>query len=172
MLTQKDLATLSSIAALVDELTQSGGITDHERAALLNNTWNDSARNRAADQARYRDAPFAHALQPTTNEKAIMNPKLIMDVIEKNHAVMEAQIEKFAALAPKSPPCVTSDGTVTVASLLQAAMLGHLQGAAESLQTLGEVESIIRDSDETVSGHPESVIIEGEATVVHSEEMK
>lgn len=100
-----------------------------------------------------------------------MNPKIIMSTIEKNHAVIEAQLEKFAALSPKYPPSASTDNEVTVASLLQGVMLGHLHGAAESLQAMNEVESIIR-SDETVSGHRESSIIEGEATVVPSEEMK
>ncbi len=101
-----------------------------------------------------------------------MNPKLIMSAIEKNRAVMGAQIEQFAALSPKPPKFESVDGTVTVASLLQDAMFGHLQGAAESLQALAEVDAIGQRRDEAGNGHREALVIDSVATVVRAESMK
>lgn len=160
------------LEALADALMQAGVISGHERMTLLNNAENDSARHRAADQGRYRDVACAHAFQPITNEKAIMNPKQIMSAIEKNRAVMGAQIEKFAALSPKPPKSDSINSTVTVASLLQDAMLGHLQGAAESLQALAEVEAIDQRRDEAGNGHSEAMVIDSVASVVRTENMK
>lgn len=169
ILSSKGYAELESLA---DELARSGAITEHERMALLNNARNDSARNKAADQTRYRNVPVALAIQPIADEKAIMNPKLIMSAIEKNRAVMEAQIEKFASLPPKRPQPVSTGSMVTVASLLRGAMLGHLQDAAESLQALAEVVPADHDGDEADNNCREPAIIDSVATVIPSGEMK
>ncbi|MCX7094127.1 MAG: hypothetical protein NTY50_11840 [Methylobacter sp.] len=100
-----------------------------------------------------------------------MNPKQIMSVIEKNRAVMGAQIEQFAALSPKPPQSESVDGAVTVASLLQDAMFGHLQGAAESLQALAAIDAASRRRDEADNGHCEAMVIDSVATVVRTEDM-
>lgn len=106
-----------------------------------------------------------------------MNPKTIIASIERNHEVMTAQVEKLGELSPK-PAFPTFNGTDTpanVATLLNAAVLGHLQGAADALHALAEVETNLRrpvEANQAERAKPRHTpeIIDVEATVINSED--
>jgi hypothetical protein len=169
ILSKNELVSLSVIAQMVDELKQTGAITEEESKAIINTTWNDSARNRATNQARYHAMPIISPLKLISDENANMNPKLIMNTIDKNREVMEAQIERFSSLSHKHSLIPNADGLVTVASILQNVMFGHLQSAAASLDALAETEADVRKKYETMNRHSadhEGVVIEGEAIVI------
>lgn len=94
-----------------------------------------------------------------------MNPKLILSAISRNRAVMEAQIDKLAALPSSRTAPEHADVGLTTASLLQRAMLGHLQGAEESLLVLNDVDQ----QDDAVKASDERAIIDSVATVINDQ---
>jgi len=106
-----------------------------------------------------------------------MSVKNIIACIERSHAVMGAHIQKLATISPElalpqtageaenSPP---SD----VSGFLNAVVNGHLQGAANALLAMAEVESHF---DNTIGSDTPDVplsaeIIDVEATSIEKEE--
>ncbi len=175
-LSTNDIVALSTSAGLVDELFQSGAISEIERAALLKTAWHDAAEDRAADDSRYITCP---SLPRNSNlEESAMNPKSIIQSIELNRAVMEAQYEKLAMVAPRVPHVSFGhgDSAASVSTLLNAAVRGHLQGAADALHAIAEVEANIRarasesKPSTTRQGERQPVVIDVEAVVIQSKE--
>lgn len=69
--------------------------------------------------------------------------KKIIASIERNHAIMEAQVERLAELSP-DPIIPNFGGTpnlANVSDLLNSTLFGQMQGAANALRALSEVQA-------------------------------
>ncbi|MBK7659634.1 MAG: hypothetical protein IPJ28_10970 [Betaproteobacteria bacterium] len=171
-----DLAALRSGAALADKLVADGVITVAERDRLLAGIWNEQEADRVARQRRGHAASAIltnHFLEKT------MNPKLIVDEIEKTRAVIDAQVRRLSELAPLPAgqaavlsPELGSKGRVS--DLLEESIAGHLAHAGATLRALAEVEHRVRASstspmpaEGTAAPDPnDSRVIEGECRKV------
>ncbi len=70
-----------------------------------------------------------------------MNAKNIINYIERNHEVMEAHIQKLATIAPNSDIIQSArQGNQSVSDLLEATVNAHVQGAANALCAMAEVQ--------------------------------
>jgi hypothetical protein len=170
-------AVPSQLADLVDDLHRSGAISDIERTALISALQRDVARDIAADASRN---PLINPRQPAVSafKEAIMNPKVIINSIERSRSVMEAQVEKLNECAP-TPPRVLLDAEQTqanVSTLLNTTVRGHLQGAADALHAIAEVETHLRLAAAHQTGAPngrrQPQIIDAEAIVINPLEAK
>lgn len=176
-LSPSDIAALSASAGLVDELFRSGAISGSERFALLKTVWRDAEQDRAADNSRNATC---RTLPCNSNlEEPIMNPKTIIQSIELNRSVMEAQYEELSKIFPKFDHVsfAPGDSAASVSTLLNAAVRGHLQGAADALHAIAGVEASIRAraSDSNMASTPmqsgyQPDVIDVEATVIKSRE--
>ena len=70
-----------------------------------------------------------------------MSIQKMIACIERNHAVMDAQMDRLAEF---SPELLLQDAPSSVSDLLNSSVLSHLQGAAKSLRGLAEVEAFVR----------------------------
>lgn len=171
-----DLAALRSGAALADKLVADGVITAAERDRLLAGIWNEQEADRVARQRR---GHATSALLTNHCQEKAMNPKLIVDEIEKTRAVIDAQVRRLSELAP--PP--VEQGAVLspelgvkgrVSDLLEGSIAGHLAHAGTTLRALAEVEHRVRatstspmPAEGTTALHPsDSRVIEGECRKV------
>lgn len=165
----------SHLVALVDDLHQSGAISDAERAVLIGIARKDVARDQAADASR---SNLVNPLQPAvlTTQELIMNPKTVISIIERNRTVMEAQLEKLNEFASKSPRTLLAaeETQANVSMLLNTAVRGHLQGAADVLHAIAEVEAQVRlvnaNQTATANVRRQPEIIDAEVTVIKAEE--
>ena len=171
-----DIAALSTSAGLVDELFHSGAISEVERAALLTTAWRDVAEDRAADDSRY--VTFPSNTRNSNLEESIMNPKSIIQSIELDRTVMEAQYEELSKSSSKFAHVSfgQGDSAANVSTLLNAAVRGHLQGAADALHAIAEIEANIRaksgqpKSSTAGQGERQPMVIDVEAVVIKSGE--
>lgn len=165
----------SHLVALVDDLHRSGTISVAERAALIGIARSDVARDLAADAAR-NDAFNPLQTAVPTPQELTMNPKAVINMIERNRSVMEAQLEKLSEFAPKPPRLLpaTEETQGNVSMLLNTAVRGHLQGAADVLHAIAEVEAHVRltstNQGESAKGRRQPVIIDAEMIVIKPEE--
>ncbi len=104
-----------------------------------------------------------------------MNPKTIIQAIERNHEIMAAQVEKLGEYSPRLQQLSLGrcGGTSeSVADLLNTAVLGHLQGAADALHAIAEVEARVRDKSRIMENeaHRQPEIFDAEVVVVKAKE--
>lgn len=100
-----------------------------------------------------------------------MNPKLIIQSIERNHAVMDAHLQKLDQISPAMSQLKLSPSGETLASvsqLLNSAVRSHLQGAADAMNAMADVENKIRTegADKTVASQAD--VIDVEAVLVET----
>ena len=71
------------------------------------------------------------------------NVKKIIASIERNHAIMDAQVERLAGLSPELniPNFSGTENVANVSGLLNSTLLGQMQGAANALRALAEVQA-------------------------------
>lgn len=145
LLSTKEIFALSASAKLVGDLFYSGAISVAERAGLLKALWVDVAQDRAADASRYATCPSL-IMSNFNLEESVMNTKSIIQSIELNRSVIEAQFEELSKCAPRFTHVSfgQGDSADSVSTLLNAVVRGHLQGAADTLHAIGEVEANIR----------------------------
>ena len=169
-LSKRDLEALSTTAALVRELHESGAVSDAERAALLDAAWNDAAQDREAARTRRQDTYFSsgHHHYP---EEPTMDPRTIISVIERDHAVIAAQVEKLGEQAATLFPTRLGEGDTptNVAAMVSNLARGHLQGAADTLAALAEVETNVRRQAPADHRSEATTTIDGEAVVITEE---
>jgi len=69
--------------------------------------------------------------------------KKIIASIERNHAIMDAQVDRLASLSPELtiPNFVGTENSTNVADLLNSNLIGQMQGAANALRALADVQS-------------------------------
>ena len=165
------------LLALVDDLHRSGAITDAERADFVAVVQREVDRDEATAASRNAEV---HPLQPVvpTTQETTMKPKTMINHIERTSAVMEAQIEKLNAFAPKpiSTPLVSGGIEGSVSAMLDKAVCDQLQGAADVLHAIAEAEVQVRlvedDQDAPANGRRQPLTIDGEAVVIHPEDAK
>jgi hypothetical protein len=89
--------------------------------------------------------------------------------IERNHAIIDAQVERLAALSPD--PAITNLGPeggniANISTLLDSTIYGQMQGATAALRTLAEVQAGFAgktvESTNLHAGQRESVTIDAE----------
>jgi hypothetical protein len=106
-----------------------------------------------------------------------MNVKKVIASIERNHAVMQAHVQRLTTISPepKLPqPVIEAEHSPSsnASALLNASVIGHLQGAANAMLAMAEVESHF---DSTIGSDrpdvPHSVeIIDVEASSIETKE--
>lgn len=165
-------ATPPSASELADELLLAGAISRAERDAMVDAARRDVLQDRTSALGRTQANPFPSPTpsKPTTQENH-MDPRAIIKSIEENRSVMEAQLTKLGEISAAPPKLTLGDGDTpdTVANLLKAAVRGHLQGAAASINAMAEVEQTMRAAKPPPAhtAHPkESEIIDVEFVAV------
>lgn len=150
-MTHNEEPVSSTATMLADDLYKAGAISANERAGLLEIASVDAGKDRAAAEARGRASPFPTT--PITDKEPIMNPRTIIASIERNRSIMEAQVEKLGEFSPRlSRTTMASGDTPTnVATLLNETVRGHLQGVADALHAIAEVETAMRSGDASLS---------------------
>ena len=97
-----------------------------------------------------------------------MSAKNIIDAIERNHAVMGAHVQRLSTVTPElkfqQPSAGGEYSPSSVSDLLNASVLGHLQGAANALRAMAEVESNFNTAT-----RPETAIAPQTATIIDVE---
>ena len=142
---------MSAVAIqLAGELLEAGAISLEEHDALIEasvlETLHDFAKATKREQSSPLPIATAGSNQTQPHQENAMNTRAIIKSIEDNRAVMEAQIEKLGQISTGAPHLTLTDGSMpdTVAGLLNAAVRGHLQGAATALNAIDEVEQQMR----------------------------
>jgi len=107
-----------------------------------------------------------------------MSTKNFIDCIERNHAVMGAHIQRLATVSPELKFPQTAGGAETspynVSDLLNASVLGHLQGAANALKAMAEVEASFNSAinPEISTDRKSATIIDVEVSAIDNKEDK
>lgn len=170
-LSKRDVVVLASAASLANELFQSGVISEQELKAMLDSAWADAADDRAAEKFRNRANPTSAAsYQP---QEPTMNPKLIIQSIERNHAVMDAHLQKLDEISPAMSQLKLSpsgDTSASVSQLLNTAVRAHLQGAADVMHAMADIENKIRTEGAGKSVARQADVIDVEAVLVETKE--
>ena len=112
-----------------------------------------------------------------------MNPKAIIESIESNHALMEAQFRELNRIPAGSRPVgsqphgsrpVAASGAniaADVSQLLSDAVHGHLSGASQALNALAAVGDRLREAaDAKAPNQRQPETIDAESVVVESKD--
>lgn len=158
-LTSDQIARLTAAASFVQMLHQSGNLSDEERTQLLDLTWEQVVIRRDRGKAGVN---LCSSL--LTNPETLMSPKSVLEMIAGYRQVMEAQIEALNKLPPTSsplpPPSSADPGAIS--TFLDAAVRNQLQGAAQVLRVLNEVETHLRSTTEPSNRRRSPEILEAE----------
>lgn len=107
------------------------------------------------------------------------NVKKIIASIERNHAIMDAQIDRLAGLSPdlNMTNFGETENAANVSGLLNAALSGQMQGAANALRALAEVQSSFattakENQRSLTEGKGSAEVIEAEFTEIENKEGK
>jgi hypothetical protein len=158
-LNKQDCAALAATLRDINELFDAEAISAEERSALLRFAWDTFARD---------------SLPTTDPRTSAMNPKTVMEIIERNHAVMAAQVARLGEMPPASLLALPNDAApADVAAVLDNALRDQLYGATQVMRTLAEVEAAVRaktarsPDGSTFGREPE--VIDVEPVVVRTE---
>lgn len=170
-MTKSNIGTLKSAIELANELFNSGSITAEERQQLLDSSLQDVTKDNASRRSRYELNP--HEQHPKQfEEQTTMDTKAIIRSIERNRELMGAQLEKLDSTNANFAPIAispNSDIQTSVGELLSSTVRAHLQGAANTLNTLADVEAQFRSGSlpsAITKPDREPKVIDAEVTIV------
>ena len=105
--------------------------------------------------------------------------KKIIASIERNHAIMDAQLDRLASLPTELtiPNFGGTENSANVSDLLNSTLIGQMQGAANELRALADVQSSFattaRENQRSLTNNKGSVeTIEAEFTEIKHKEEK
>lgn len=107
-----------------------------------------------------------------------MSTRRFIECIERNHLVMGAHVQRLATVSPEQlftqTAGVNENSTLNVSDLLNASVRGHLQGAANALKAMAEVEVNINslNTPETSKNRQSITVIDVEASEIDNKEDK
>jgi hypothetical protein len=135
---------VDSAESLYRSLLAAGSISDDEYFNLLTTARKD--RERDQNESATRLLMIDSDIPAYQTKESKVNPRTMIDCIERNRAVIEAQVQVLDELVPANPlfPLDQTERPLNVTDLLQHTMQVSLRNAAETLQAASQAEARIR----------------------------